>query len=45
MDVLAGFTNPIFQDFESYLRTDVDLIEDDIRLVLYEFNLNFITCG
>ena len=29
------------QDFESYLRTEVDLVEDDIKLVLDEYNSNF----
>ena len=33
----------MFQDFESYLRTDVDLVENDIKLVLGEHNTNFIT--
>ena len=32
-----------FQDFESFLRTEIDLVEDDIRLVLDEFNSGFIT--
>ena len=33
----------LFQDFESYLRTEVNLIEDDIKLVLDEYNSSFIT--
>ena len=33
MKILAGYANSIFQDFESYLRTEVDLVEADIRLV------------
>ena len=33
----------IFQDFESFLRTEVDLVEDDIRLNLDENNSSFIT--
>ena len=33
----------MFQDFESYLKTEVDLIEDDIKLVLDEYNSSFIT--
>ena len=33
----------VFQDFESYLRTEVDLVEDDIKLVLDEYNSSFIT--
>ena len=33
----------MFQDSESYLRTEVDLIEGDIKLVLDEYNSSFIT--
>ena len=33
---LAVYNRSIFQDFESFLRTAVDLVEDDIRLVLDE---------
>ena len=33
----------MFRDFESYLRTEVDLIEDDIKLFLDEYNSNFVT--
>ena len=36
MLILAGYTSSISQDFESRLRTGVDLVEDDIRLVLGE---------
>ena len=43
MNNLAGFIRSITQDFESYLRTEVDLVEDDIRLVLEESNSFFIT--
>ena len=32
--ILSGYPGSAFQDFESYLRTEVDLVEDDIRLVL-----------
>ena len=38
MKILAGYTSSVFQDFESYLRTEVDLVEDDIKLVLDEYN-------
>ena len=41
MATLAGYTSSIFQDFESFLRTEVDLVEDDIRLVLEEFKPSF----
>ena len=43
MEILAGYTRSVFQDFESYLRTEVDLVEDDIKLVLDEYNSSFIT--
>ena len=33
MDNSAGYTSSIFQDFEKYLTTESDLLEDDIRLV------------
>ena len=43
MKIVAGFVISVFQDFESYLRTEVDLVEDDIKLVLDEYNSSFIT--
>ena len=43
LELLAGYTSSVSQDFESYLRTEVDLVEDDIKLVLYECNSSFIT--
>ena len=43
MNILAIYTRSIFQDFESFLRTQIDLIEDDIKLVLDEYNSSFIT--
>ena len=43
MNIVAGYVSSVFQDFESYLRTEVDLVEDDIKLVLDEYNLSFIT--
>ena len=43
MNFLFGYPRSVFQDFESYLRTKVDLVEDDIRLVLDESNSNFDT--
>ena len=43
MKNLAGYVGSVFQDFESYLRTEVDLVEDDIKLVLDEYNSSFIT--
>ena len=43
MNIVAGYVSSVFQDFVIYLRTEVDLIEDDIKLVLDEHNSNFIT--
>ena len=43
MNILAIYTRSVFQDFESFLRTQIDLIEDDIKLVLEEYNSNFVT--
>ena len=43
MRILAIYANSIFQDFENFLRTEVDLVEDDIRLVLDEYNSSSIT--
>ena len=33
----------MFQDFEVYLRTEIELVEDDIRLVLDKYISSFIT--
>ena len=41
--ILAIYNGSVFQDFESFLRTETDLIEDDIGLVLDEFNSSFMT--
>ena len=43
MNIVAGYVSSVFQDFESYLRAEVDLVEDDIKLVLEENNSSFIT--
>ena len=43
MNIVTGYVISMFQDFESYLRTEVDLIEDNVRLVLDEYNSSFIT--
>ena len=43
MNVLEIYTRSVFQDFESFLRTQIDLIEEDINLVLDEYNSSFIT--
>ena len=41
MNPLAGYTSSMFQDFESYLRTEVYLVGDDIRLFLGEKKIKF----
>ena len=43
MNILAIYTSSVFQDFESFLRSQIDLVEDDIKLVLDEYNSNFVT--
>ena len=43
MNILAIYTSSVFQDFESFLRTQIDLIEDDVKLVLEEYISSFIT--
>ena len=42
MNILAIYIRSVFQDFESFLRTQIDLVEDDIKLVLDEYNSIFI---
>ena len=42
MNILSIHTSSVFQDFESFLRTQIDLIED-IKLVLDKYNSSFIT--
>ena len=43
MNILASYPRSVFQDFESFFRTEIDLVEDDIRLVLDKYNSGFIT--
>ena len=43
MNILEIYTRSVFQDFESFLRTQIDLIKDDIKLVLDEYNSSFIS--
>ena len=40
---LRGYFRSLLQDFESYLRTEVDLVEVDIKLVLDEYSSSFMT--
>ena len=37
------FIDSIFQEFESFLRTENDLVKDDIDLVLDQYFPSFIT--
>ena len=41
MNILAGYHSSIFQDLGTYQRTENDLVEDDIRLVLDKYNSGF----
>ena len=43
LDLLAVYVISIFQVSESSLGTEVDLVEDDFRLDLDDYNSNFIT--
>ena len=43
MNFLSGYPRSVFHDFENYLRTEIDLVVDDIRLVLDKFNSSFVT--
>ena len=43
MDILAIYNRSSFQDFERFLRTESDLVEDGIKLVLGEYKSIFIT--
>ena len=38
-----GYARSPFRDFESYLRFVVGLDEDDIQLILKQYNANFVT--
>ena len=38
-----GYARSPFRDFESYLRVVVGLDEDDIQLILKQYNANFFT--
>ena len=43
MRILSIYVSSVFQNFESFLRREVDLVEDDNRFVLDEYNSSFIT--
>ena len=44
MNILGFYVSCGLQDFKSYLRTEVDWVEDDFKVVLDECNSSFITC-
>ena len=39
--ILAIFVISVYQEFESFLRIEADLVEDDIKLVMNEYNCSF----
>ena len=43
MNILSSYISSVFQDFESFLRTQIDVAEDDFKLVLDEDISSFIT--
>ena len=43
MDIPRFYVSSVFQVFESYLRTEVELVGDDNKLVLDVYNSSFIT--
>ena len=43
MRVLSIYVDSVVQDFESFLRTEIDLVEDDVELVLDEYKSSFNT--
>ena len=43
LPILAKYNDFLFQDFESFLRTEIDLVAEDIRLVSEENNSSSIT--
>ena len=45
MKILATYTRSVSQDFESFLTREIDLVEDDIKLILDECNSSFVAYG
>ena len=43
MILLLGYSRSLFRDFESYLRIVVGLEEEDIQLILKQYNSHFVT--
>ena len=43
MILLLGYSKSLFRDFESFLRTVIGLGEEDIQLILKQYNSHFVT--
>ena len=43
MNILAVYVRSVFHDFESYLKTEADLVEGHIKLVFDDYTSSFIT--
>ena len=43
MRMLSSCTSSVFQDIETFLRAQIDLVEYNVRLVLDEYNSSFVT--
>ena len=43
LNISAGYIRSLFQDFESYLKAEVDLDEDDVLVVLNKYISKFFT--
>ena len=43
MRILSTYIDSVFQVFKTFLRTENDLVDDNIKLVLDEYNSSFIT--
>ena len=43
MHILSAYVNSIVQVFESFLRTQIDLVEDDFKLILGEYISSTVT--
>ena len=41
--LILGYARPLFRNFESYLRMVVGLDEDDIQLILKQYNAKIVT--
>ena len=43
MNIFSGYPSSVFQDFESYLREEIHLVEDDIKFCLVKWRSGLIT--